>query len=279
MLPSTRYSLRRQTALKLGKYTAVGKISLRQQFAYVTDFLLRSLFLLLILFVFMQLWRAAYAGVGAGHGTMAGFSLKQIIWYLVFTEAVTMACPHLCQKIEDEVKNGDIAVRLLTPLSYIGYHYFSYMAEAALRFIVNLAIGSAIGWLLVGAPQLGAGWAGMAALVLGALSLAFILNMTIALCAFWVEETRGLEFVLQKLQFTVGGMLIPLDLMPYWLQRVCAWLPFRAVLYFPARIGVAFDARLLAEFAAIQAAWIGALAAFVVWLYRKGVRKLNVNGG
>lgn len=206
-------------------------------------------------------------------------SLKQIIWYLVVTEAVTLACPHLCQKIEDEVKNGDIAVRLLAPLSYVGYHYCAYAAEASLRFIVNLAIGSAIGWMLVGPPGFGAGWAGLAALVPGAITLAFILNMAIALCAFWVEETRGLEFVLQKLQFTVGGMLIPLDLMPHWLQRVCAWLPFRAVLYFPARSAVAFDVLKLAGFALIQAAWIGALAALVVWIYRKGVRKLNVNGG
>lgn len=52
-VPSTRLGRSRPTTLKLIKYAAVGKISLRQQLAYVTDFVLRSLFLLLILFVFM----------------------------------------------------------------------------------------------------------------------------------------------------------------------------------------------------------------------------------
>lgn len=103
--------------------------------------------------------------------------------------------------------------------------------------------------------------------------------MTIALLAFWIEETRGLEFVLQKLQFTVGGMLMPLDLMPGWLQRICEWLPFRAVLYLPAKTAVHFDGALWASALAVQVGWIAALTAVVAFLYRKGVSKLHVNGG
>ena len=49
---------------------------------------MRACFLLLILFVFVQLWSAAYDGDSAR--VIAGFTLKQIIWYLVFTEAITM---------------------------------------------------------------------------------------------------------------------------------------------------------------------------------------------
>jgi ABC-2 type transport system permease protein len=262
---------------KLAKYRAVGVITLRHQLAYMTDFLLRSVFLLLILFIFVQLWSAAYAGTG--EPVVAGFTLKQIVWYLVFTEALTMAFPHLCLRVEDEIKQGDIAIRLVRPLSYIGYHYMAFLGEAALRFVVHLAAGSAIAWCFVGPPAFGAGWAGLLALSAGAMTVAFLLNVTVALCAFWVEETRGLEFVLQKLQFTVGGMLLPIDMMPDWLQRVCAWLPFQAVLYMPARTAVDFAGSPLARFLAVQAAWTLALAVLAVFIYRRGVRRLHVNGG
>jgi viologen exporter family transport system permease protein len=259
------------------KLHAVARITVRQQLAYKTDFLLRSFFLLFILYVFVQLWTAAYGGDGSR--VIAGFTLKQIVWYLVFTEALTMAGPPLCARIEEEVKNGDIAVKLTRPLSYVGYHYSSYLTEALFRFAVHLFAGCLIAWPLVGAPGFGFGWIGLLSLSAGALTVSFLLNMIVALLAFWVEETRGIEFVLQKLQFTIGGMLLPIDLMPEWLQRICAWLPFQAALYFPARTGVHFDAAVLENQLLIQAAWIAGLAVMVSWIYRRGVTKLHVNGG
>ncbi|WP_296978686.1 ABC-2 family transporter protein [Thermobacillus sp. ZCTH02-B1] len=144
---------------------------------------------------------------------------------------------------------------------------------------MQLAAGSAIAWAYMGPPAFGWGWAGFCALLPGAFTVAFLLNLAVALLAFWVEETRGMEFVLQKLNFTAGGMLLPLELMPDWLERVCSWLPFRAVLYFPARTGVAFDGGTLARFLLAQWGWAAALALLCLFMYRRGVRKLNVNGG
>ena len=259
------------------KAAAVARITMRQQMAYKMDFILRSSFLILILYVFVQLWSAAYEGDYTR--VINGYTLKQIIWYLAFTEAVTMGVPALCMVIENEVKSGDIALRLIRPFSYIGYHYAAYMAEAIFRFFIHLAVGGFIAWLCVGPPSFGLGWAGLFSLTLGALTIAFLLNMTVALFAFWVEETRGLEFVLHKLQFTVGGMLLPLDLMPEPLRKLCAWLPFQAMLYFPARTAVHFSAAMLLQELIIQAAWIGVLTAIVLLVYRRGVSRLHVNGG
>ncbi|QMV45105.1 ABC transporter permease [Cohnella cholangitidis] len=259
------------------KAFAVGRITFRHQLAYKTDFVMRCFFLLFILYVFIQLWSAAYDGNFTT--VIAGFTLKQIVWYLVFTEALTLAAPPVCTRIEEEVKNGDVAIRLTRPQSYVAYHFSVFASEALLRFFVHLIVGSAIAWAFVGAPSFGFGWMGLLALSAGALTITFLLLMLVGLCAFWVEETSGLYFVLQKLQFTIGGMLLPIDLMPEWLQRVCAWLPFQAALYFPARMAVHYDAALLAGQAGIQAAWIVGLGLAVGWLYRRGVTKLHVNGG
>lgn len=259
------------------KLQAVAAITIRQQLAYKTDFLLRSLFLLFILYVFVQLWTTAYDG--SGSHTVGGFTLRQIIWYLVFTEALTMAGPPIGARIEEDVKSGDIAVKLTRPMSYLGFQYSSYMAEASLRFFIHLLAGSLIAWPIAGAPTFGYGWLGMLSLSVGALTITFLIGSIVALLAFWIEETRGVEFVVQKLQFTIGGMLLPIDLMPEWLQRVCAWLPFQAALYFPARTAVHFEAAALGRQWIIQAGWIAGLAVLAILVYRKGVKKLNVNGG
>ncbi|MFC3798136.1 ABC transporter permease [Cohnella sp. GCM10012308] len=259
------------------KQLAVVRIALRQQWAYKADFLLRSCFLLLILYVLGQLYGAAYEG--NYDRAIGGFTLRQIVWYLVFTEAITMAGPPVGARIEEEVKSGDIAVRLTRPLSYVGYHYGSYLGEGVLRFAVLLAAGGLVAWLSVGPPAPGYGLIAYLPLAMLGLTISFLMTAAVGLCALWVEETRGLDFVLQKLQFTAGGLLIPIDLMPEWLQRICAWLPFQAALYLPARLGVRFDGHELLRACSLQLAWIAALALLVAFIFRRGTGKLHVNGG
>ncbi len=264
-------------SIKLSKYSAIGKVTIRNHLVYMMDFLVRSLFLLLILYIFLQLWEATFSGEGTG--TIAGYTYEQIIWYLIFAESIAMACPSLCTRIEEEVKSGDVAYRLTRPVSYIGYHYCSYIGEVAVRLAVNLVVGGALGVLVFGAPSFGFGWFGFAVMAVGAFTVNFLLNMLVALCAFWVEETRGLEFVYHKLLFTIGGMLLPLEIFPEVLQRICAWLPFQTIMYFSAKTAVRFDWGMLAKFLLIQWAWVTVLSVVVWWMYGKGVKKINVNGG
>lgn len=48
----------------------------------------------------------------------------------------------------------------------------------------------------------------------------------IGLAAFLVEETNSFELIYQKAVFILGGMLLPLDMFPEWLQRIARLLPF-----------------------------------------------------
>jgi ABC-2 type transport system permease protein len=266
-----------RTLSKAVKYAAIGRLSLRNQFAYVYDFLTRSLFMIIIMYIFIQLWRVTFQGEGSD--LIEGYSYEQIIWYIIFAEAITLASPSIATRIEEEVKGGDVGYKLARPVSYIAMHYVTYAGEFVVRLLVNLCVGSLLGLLAFGIPHFGLGWVGFFAAAAGAMTVQFMLGMIIALCAFWVEETRGIEFVYNKLLFTIGGMLMPIEFMPDALQRVCAWLPFRAVLYFPSRTAVRFDAPLLLEMIGVQLLWIIVLLAVVALIYRKGVKMLHVNGG
>ncbi|MEK8128064.1 ABC-2 family transporter protein [Paenibacillus filicis] len=263
--------------LRAAKYAAVGRITVRNHLAYLADFLVRTVFLVFILYIFTQLWQATFQGEGGT--SIAGYSFRQLIWYLILTESMTMACPSLCTRIEEEVKSGDVGYKLTKPINYIGLHYMGYISEIAIRFTVNLTVGSILGWLVLGAPGFGYGWAVFFPIALFGFSVNFFLNLLLALSAFWVEETRGLEFVYQKLLFTIGGMLMPLEMFPEILQKICVWLPFQAVLYFPAKSAVQYDASHVPYMLAVQAIWLVVLGLASVLVYRKGVKKLHVNGG
>ncbi|QAY68468.1 ABC transporter permease [Paenibacillus protaetiae] len=262
---------------KPSKYLFIGKITLRNQLAYIADFLVRSLFLILILYIFMQLWQTTFHGEGSS--SISGYTFRQIMWYLVVTESMVIATPSLCTRIEGEVKSGDVAFKLIRPVSFLAFHYVEYMSEVALRFVINLALGSAVGLLLVGSPPVSAGLLWLPLIAFGGFTVNFMLGMLVALSAFWVEETRGLEFVYNKILFTVGGMLMPLELFPEKLRQIGHFLPFQTIVYFPAKTAVAMQPDALAGMLGLQLLWV-ALIGTAVWLvYRKGVRKLNVNGG
>lgn len=262
---------------KVVKYAFIGKITLRNQLAYVVDFIIRSLFLLLILYIFLQLWQTTFHGEGTDR--IAGYSFKQIMWYLVITEAMIIACPSLCTRVEEEVKSGDIVFKFVRPVSFVIFHYVEYMGETAIRFLVNLALGGLLGFLIIGPPNFGFGllWLPIAALF--GFTVNFMLNMVLALSSFWVEETRGLEFVYNKFLFTIGGMLMPLELFPKALQQVGHLLPFQAIVYIPARTAVSFDAEQVLVMLGTQLLWVAVIGVVVSMVYKKGVKKLNVNGG
>lgn len=182
--------------MKSAKYFAIGKITARNQLAYLYEMLLRSLFILVILYVLIQLWRVTYEGQSSL--AISGFTFQQMVWYLIFAESIVLSCPQMALKIEGEVKSGDIGYQLTRPVSYLLFQYVSYLGEALLRLAITFSVGCCLGVVLFGWPALGWGWPSFLVTAFGSLTLYYILNMIVALCAFWVEETRGIEFVYQK---------------------------------------------------------------------------------
>lgn len=189
---------------KTAKYLSVFRITLQNHFAYIADFLTRTVFLLVILFIFTQLWETTFSV--SGKEIIAGYTLQKLLWYLVFTEAIVMAMPRLIDKVETEVKQGDIAYFLNRPLSYIGYHYCGYLAEALIRVTINLWVGGLLIYILYDGIE----WTWVTVpttllLIISALTLQFLIIMGLSLSSFWIEEVRGYELVYSKMVMILGG--------------------------------------------------------------------------
>ncbi|HHY32885.1 MAG TPA: hypothetical protein GX515_07705, partial [Firmicutes bacterium] len=68
------------------KYLAVLALSVENATTYFLDTLVRTIFMAVVIFVFVHLWRTTYSVTG--RPTIAGFSVAQMIWYLVITESI-----------------------------------------------------------------------------------------------------------------------------------------------------------------------------------------------
>lgn len=263
---------------KIAKYYSVFRITLQNHLAYVMDFFMRTIFLIIILFVFTQLWETTYSV--SGKQVLAGFSLEKLMWYLAATESIIMAMPRVVDKVEQEVKNGDVAYFLNRPLSYIGFHYCAFLAESLIRFFINMLVGGALITLLFGPLQVS--WLtiiGFIILLLGAFTLNFVVTMGLSLASFWIEDVRGFDLVYSRLVMILGGMMVPLNLFPGWLESVAKALPFQKIIYTPAMQLVRPE--LAGGWGAFlgQWGWILVFSLLAWGIFRMGVKKLNVNGG
>lgn len=260
----------------LRKYLQVAEISLTNRVVYLADHFASSIFLLLILFIFSQLWKTV---LGTG-GRIAGLNSAGMLWYMVFTEVIVISTPAYHRLVSDEVKSGDIAYKLVRPYSYTLYYLAAHCGEFAIRFVTNLAIGAVFAYLTMG--PLKVAWAQLGWVFIG-LSLAvvinFLMNFSLALLALWFEDNRPFFWIQSKLVFIFGGMFVPVEAYPAGLRIMSYLFPMRYGVSAPARLMVDFDYAFLRQMFFGQLVWFTILSLIVSVMFRKGVRRIHVHGG
>lgn len=119
-----------------------------------------------------------------------------------------------------------------------------------------------------------------AALVLPlAVALFCLLSAVIGTIAFWVIHTEGVfSLTMLTLEF-LGGRLLPLDLLPSWLEKISRFLPLRFGIAGPVKFILHPTTTPLFPILAGQALWCLLLSAMVALLWRAGLRRYDAVGG
>ncbi|NBI31083.1 ABC transporter permease [Chengkuizengella marina] len=261
---------------KIDKYLAVTRVSIKNVFAYVREMAYRSTFMIVILFVFIKLWGVAFAD----HQSIAGITYEQTLWYLVVTEAIIMSKISIGNVISREVISGSLAYTLGRPYNYLLYHFFNGFGESIIRLAINVIAGSTLVFLFVGPPAVEL-WVVFPVMItiLFAIIIDFLITAMISFLAFFTEEVSGFFFVYQKILFILGGLLIPIDFFPEWLQEFSGLLPFQLILYAPAKLFINFSVETFNYIILQQFLWMFALGVTLGILFLLGKRRLSVNGG
>lgn len=260
-----------------GKYWAIFRTQLVNSLAYPIDLLGRSLLIVLFMWIFMNLWRVTYGATGAR--SIAGLTLADTMWYLMMAEAVMLSKRDLSETITEQVKDGSVAYLLNKPFNFILYHFAAGLGDSVLAFGGNLIIGTAVVWLMVGPPPGLTGWVFAGAAVGLSWLLDFCFSALIGLSAFVVEETNAFRWIYQKFLLLLGGVLIPLDFFPAWLQTVSLNLPFAWIIYGPARLFVDPSLARLGQVFLQQGIWLTVVGGIVWVMYRRAAARLAINGG
>jgi ABC-2 type transport system permease protein len=232
------------------------------------------LFYFIVVAVLSALWRAAAA---ASQGQVAGYSAAALTWYIATSEAAICALNiRLIEEVGDEIASGSVAVELLRPFPVIAVRLAVHTGRGLARLACLIACGAVMAWIVVGAPPSRSA----ALLAVPALALAVACNLAlqhaVAAVAFWLRDARSAWFIYQKFVFILGGMLLPLEVLPAGLHSAATKLPFMAMAYAPARLASGhFEPGLLL----VQTGWLAILVGAATAAFAAGQRRLQVVGG
>ena len=234
----------------------------------------RMLFFAVILGVFSSLWRAVAAA-----GMPIAADPRLLVWYLATTEWIILSAPPVHAELQESIRRGDVVCRLGRPVSYVGAAF----AEALGLLAVRAPALAATAWVCAFAFT---GWIPplmplAATLPLGFAAAALIAAMYlwIGLLAFWLEDVSPVFWVVQKLLFVFGGLMLPIELYPRAMQIAAAWTPFPVMLAGPGSFVLRQSSSNWLTVALDQSAWAGAIAFAVWWTFRRASATLTINGG
>lgn len=260
-------------------FSAFASITLKERLAYTGWFWSDLLGQVVLMIIAVSFWRAVYTV----SPTVGGLGREQTVAYVLAANAVGLVVRwSLAWDLGVLVQQGKIAIELLRPVDFQLRMYASTFATQGATMAQHMVLLGALAWLFLGLqlPRNPAVWGWfLLSLVLGN-AIQFAFDWILALSAFYTTEIRGVQIFRDGFASFFSGLLIPLAMLPVWLQRVAGALPFGQVLNTPVAIFTGMTPPEAAPRALlVQVAWLAGLLVVGRPLFRVAVRKVTVQGG
>lgn len=225
----------------------------------------------------MFVWMAA-----AGDGEVAGFQRSVFVaYYLILILVNQLTYSQSNWTVGDIIREGTLNHWLIRPLSPLYQILSSEVAGKVVYLVFTVPIVIILMIFLKPSfsftpSQFFLFWL---ALIL-AWALRFVWGLWIALLAFWATRADALLALQDSLVFIFSGMIAPIALLPGFLQKLAAFLPFRYMIGFPVEILTAnLSTSQMVKGLLLQLIWL-LFAVAICWLvWRKGLTRYSAIGG
>jgi len=261
------------------KYLFIFKTEFINGLQYVSNFLIGSVSLVLILYIYLNLWKYLYSDPSS---LINGYSYTQMVWYVLFTETIWSCIKgrKIVSEIADDFKTGNITYQLNKPYNYINYMISKIFATFTFKLFILLPGSLILGTILIGnIPNfnlLGCILAIMTG-ILGAF-INILICVLLGLLSFFMEDSNPIYWIYSKIILVVGT-LFPIEFMPKIIQPFLEYSPIFALNYGPAKLFIEYNNILFIKVIISQVVYIVLFYILANLIYKKGVKNINVNGG
>ncbi len=234
---------------------------------------------IITLIITVAFWRAVFAGQATVGGLTVAQTLNYVMLARIFHDGAYSTS--MLREFGELMREGGIQIALLRPLDFQGAMYLQKLALLGLNVMMRFPLAF-VAWLLFGLqlPASPGVWAAAAVTLLLGQGVMFGFDWILACAAFYTTDAWGLATARQGLMLFFSGMLLPLAIMPEWLQQIATLLPFSHAVYLP--VSVLSGLTPLNEVPRIwllQAGYLAVLLILSRLVFRRAVRVITVQGG
>ncbi len=260
-------------------YLTTMRLAVQQQFQYRTANYFWMLGMVAEPVIYLVVWTTiADQQGGSVQGLTAGyFAAYYIVWTLVRNMNIVFGAPFW----EERIREGELNKDLLRPV--LPLHYDIAFFAGWKVVVIVLWIPIAIGLSLVFDPVLDPRpleVAVFAVAIWGAYLIRTMFQEALGMLCFWTTRGAAIFDLWMTTELLLSGRLVPLPLMPDWVQDVSRFLPFQWAFFFPIEtlVGDLSDEELLRGLG-VQLLWtlIGLAIFRVAW--KHAIKRYSAVGG
>ena len=262
-------------------YLTLMRLSIADAIQYRVESAIYCLYELLPPIMMAFLWLAVYQD----QPTVAGFTLGEMLVYtvgvMVLRAVVTV---HVEWALDYEIRQGLLSTHLIRPFNVWAFLFVDSVAWRAVRMtlVAPVFLGCLL-WLGPAMESVSVSPERLLLLLLSAILayvVCFFLKLCVGFIGFWTNDIVGITTVYEVIAGVLGGVLIPLALLPDWLQSVARLLPIQAIYSVPLSIllGRSEGADPWLGIG-LQLVWIAVLWVLALVLWRAGLRQYESVGG
>lgn len=228
--------------------------------------------------VYLVVWSTIARAHG---GTVGGLTPRALAaYYIVWALVRMMNIVFTPFGWEWRIREGQLSGQLLRPLHPIHYDLASFAGGKIPWLVIYMPIGIALS--LVFHPSLSPNAVQIAVFLVaiwGAYVIRSLNNFSLGMITFWTTRVGAIFQVWFLAELLLSGRLLPLPLMPHWVQTLSAWLPFKYTFYFPieALVGHMPTSSLLFGLG-MQVVWTAVATAIALGMWRLAVRRYSAVG-
>lgn len=254
------------------KYLEFFKVNLRDLMKGKGSILTTVISFTIHIIVFSFLWDFVLEGK-----TLAGYSKNELIWYVIIAEAIMYSSYMYYKKIAYKVEMGDFAYDMTKPYNFLGRAISEGLSEIPLTLTL-VGTGVILGFILAGPINISLfGAIFTILLIVISITEMLVIHILVGLTSIWLgRDVSSVWLLCQK------AMLIfafsPIELFSKKMQVLLKLLPTTHIIYSPAATLVHNSTDMIIKASLWQLYSITILLIVMIIIYKKGVRKQNVNG-
>ena len=215
---------------------------------------------------------------GSVNGITAGeFAAYYIVWTLIRNMNIVFGAPFW----EWRIREGQLSGQLLRPMHIL---HFDLAYFAGWKFVVvGLWVPIAIGLSLVFKPDLHPTALEIVVFIFaiwGAYLIRSMFQGVIGMLNFWTTRGAAVFDRYMATEMLLSGRLVPLQLMPEWVQSLANFLPFKWTFGFPIEVlvGHMSPASLMLGLG-VQVLWIGIGYVLFKFAWTAAIKRFSAVGG